>query len=143
MLELNSHTEFHNYTQRRLRDDFKELHKVAVRWGNEKRDSCAPHDVRSNSGKIIDQTPMGASQAGAPTAAAAHDVEVMGICVTKLRPIEASVFETDYAWCFGWDIASKLRWLRRERKIALSKSQYNHKLTICRERISIAYEILF
>lgn len=140
---LDTQTEYNNYAERRLRDEFKELHKVAVRWGNEKRDSCGPNGVRSNSGKIIDQTPMGASQAGAPTAAAERDIEVMGLCVAKLRPIEALVFECEYAWCFGWDKGQKLSWLKNKRKIRMSKDQYNLKLKACRDRILIAYEILF
>lgn len=132
-----------NYAERRMREDFKELHKVGVRWGNEKRDACAPLAPRSINGKIIDQTPMGASQAGAPTAPAAHDVTVFGICVAKLRAIEQVVVECEYAWCFGRSSREKRQWLKRERKIGMSKDQYNQKLKICRERISIAYEILF
>lgn len=136
-------TEFNKYAERRMRDEFKELHKVAVRWGNEKRDHGAPPAPKSNSGKIIDQTPMGASQAGAPTPPAPTDVEVMGLCVAKLRPIEQFVFECEYAWCFGWDKQRKLDWLKSQRRIRMSKDQYNLKLKTCRERVLIAYEILF
>jgi hypothetical protein len=140
---LDTQTEYNNYAERRMRDEFKELHKVAVRWGNEVRDSCAPHDMRSNSGKIIDQTPMGASQAGSPTAAAERDVEVLGVCVTKLRSLEHVVFECEYAWCFGRAAVEKLHWIKRTYGVRMSKSQYNHKLELCREKVLVAYEILF
>jgi hypothetical protein len=140
---IDTHTEFNKYADRRMRDEFKELHKVAIRWGDEKRESCAPQPPKSNGGKIIDQTPMGASQSGAPTPPAPTDVEVMGLCIAKLRPIEQIVFECEYAWCFGWDKAQKLSWIKNQRKIRMSKPQYNHKLALCRERVLIAYEILF
>lgn len=140
---LDIQVEYNNYAQRHMREEFKELHAVSVKWGNEKRQLCAPPRPKSISGKIADQIPPGGSQAGAPTPDAPHDVEVMNLCVSKLRAIERMVFEAEYAWCFGWDIKSKLQWLRRERKIGMSKSQYNHKLMICRERVSVAFEILF
>lgn len=135
---LDANVEFHKYAERRMRDEFKELHKVAVRWGNEKRAMCAPTEPSS-----LDPTKAGSSQAGAPTPAAPHDVEVMGICVAKLRPIEQLVFECEYACCFGWDKVQKLRWLKHARNIGMSKDQYNLKLKTCRERVLIAYEILF
>jgi hypothetical protein len=135
---LDTHTEYNKYAERRMRDEFKELHEVAIRWGNEKRILCAPAEPTS-----LDPTPTGSSQAGAPTPAAPTDVEVMGQCVARLRPIEQLVFECEYAWCFGWDKQRKLDWLKYQRRVRMSKDQYNLNLKTCRERVLIAYEILF
>lgn len=140
---MDRNASFYDYSQRRMRQEFKDLHAIAIRLGDEMRQTCGPTPPRSISGKIIDQTPFGASQAGAPTPPAAPDVEAMGKCVSRLREIERHVFDCDYVWCVAADISVKIQWLRRNRKIDMSKRQYKHKLMIIRERLSIAYAIIF
>lgn len=137
------HAEFNGYAQRRMRDEFKELHVSALKLGDEMRQTCGPSEPKSISGRIADRIPPGTSQAGAPTPPAPRDVEVIGLCVAKLRAIERCVFDCEYVWCVGADILTKLQWLRRNRKIDVSKTQYKHKLMVMRERLSMGYSILF
>ena len=138
------YTEIANYSQRRMREEFKELHAIAVRLGAEMRDKCAPPDVRSNMGKIIDRTALGTAGVGAPTPDAPRDEAALERCVsTVLRPIERAVFDSEYVWCFGQDIGVKLRWLSQRRKLHVSRTQYKHKLMILRERLLAAYQIAF
>lgn len=138
------YTEIANYSQRRMREEFKELHAIAVKLGAEMRDSCAPADLRSNMGKIIDRTALATAGVGAPTPDASPEEAALGRCVAKaLRPIERHVFDSEYVWCFGKDLGEKLTWLKRWRGIAMSRTQYKHKLMLLRERLLAAYQIAF
>jgi hypothetical protein len=137
------HIEAANYSQRRMRQEFKQLHAIAVKLGAEMRDYCAPPDVRSDMGKIVDQIPRAGAQGG-PTPDASPEETALGLCVAKvLRPIERAVYDSEYVWCFGKDIGEKLCWLKKWRHIDMSRTQYKHKLMILRERLLASYQVVF
>ena len=137
---LDRNAAYADYSQRRMRQEFKELHMTCLELGDEMRADYGPSKPQSMLGKM-DQT--GGSAAGAPTPPATREVEVMGVVVAKLRPIERHIFDAEYVWCVGKDIGVKLVWLKKTRGIKVSNSQFKHKLMLVRERLAMGYDILF
>jgi hypothetical protein len=140
---VDRHAEFNKHSQRRMREEFSKIHEIALRWGDEFRDDGAPPIPQSVSGKISDGLSMGGSQAGCPTPAAADDVTIFGVCVSKLSPLKRIVIQVEYAECRGWPIREKIRHLLRHHKIRMSTTSWDKNLSGAREILLVAFEILF
>lgn len=126
------------YAQGRMDAEFKPIDSLLMRWAMDARYDGAPRwPTVTILGKIIDQTPTGASQIGAPTETVPREIEVIDWCVAQLRDIKRKVIHIEYVTHSGRTKEQK------RRKLGMSIAGWDRNLNVARECILLLYKTRF
>jgi len=131
---LDNHVDLNKRRYSRMDERFKTVDEQLRALAIHRRAGGAPPDPVSHMGKVVEQTPLGASQAG-HQAPLPEDCALTDFCVAQLPAIKRLVHDAEYDHCVGQSKEVKRAWLKRKHGIKMSNSAWDTNLKGVREMV--------
>jgi hypothetical protein len=132
----DNHVDLNKRRYSRMDDKYKIVDEQLRDLARHRRSSAAPPAPVSSLGKVIEQTPLGASQSG-HQAPLPEDCALTDFCVAQLPSIKRLVHDAEYDHCVGQSKEVKRAYLKRYHGIKMSNSAWDTNLQGVREMVMV------
>lgn len=133
---LDNHVDLNKRRFSRMDEKFRITDQQLRDLARHRRADGAPPRPVSSLGKVIDETPLGASQAG-HQAPLPEDCALTDFCVAQLPDIKRMVHDVEYDYCVGQTKEQKRKFLVRNHGIRMSNTAWDHNLQGVREMVMV------
>lgn len=132
----DSHVDLNKRRYSRMDERFKVVDEQLRELAIHRRADGAPPVPVSHMGKVVEQTPLGASQAG-HQAPLPEDCALTDFCVAQLPSIKRLVHDVEYDQCVGLSKEVKRAYLKRKHGVKMSNSAWDTNLQGVREMVMV------
>jgi hypothetical protein len=132
----DNHVDVNKRRYSRMDERFRVVDEQLRELAKHRRADGAPPVPVSSLGKVIEQTPLGASQSG-HQASLPEDCALTDFCVAQLPAIKRLVHDAEYDHCVGQSKEEKRYYLKRKHGVRMSNTAWDHNLQGVREMVMV------